>query len=235
MGAVHLEESAPGPRPARGLPTSARRRRRPRPASGDRLRVRHDASGPIFPEIGRYTTPEPLHAATARRLYGPQAYSYAAAQPLRFVDPSGRSPVQGQACSTIGPVTICVPSNGMSMGLVGPVGPAGAAAARGAAAGATGAGTAGAAGTTSGLGAGAFWGGAAAAASAALAPIPGGVVLPEPRCREDDPPDPGFCELVGVDEIIEEIDAWICIYLCPDGTEIYDGQYGGCEPYIPDF
>jgi RHS repeat-associated protein len=41
------------------------------------------------PEIGQYTSPEPLHANLAAGFYGPQAYSYAAQQPLKYVDPDG--------------------------------------------------------------------------------------------------------------------------------------------------
>ena len=45
------------------------------------------------PEIGRYTSPEPLHMSAAVSFAGPQAYSYAAARPLVFVDPDGRNAI----------------------------------------------------------------------------------------------------------------------------------------------
>lgn len=44
-----------------------------------------------MPDVGQYTSPEPLHRSTiARGFYGPLAYSYAAGRPLSFTDPDGR-------------------------------------------------------------------------------------------------------------------------------------------------
>ncbi|MCC7539200.1 MAG: hypothetical protein IT379_23460 [Deltaproteobacteria bacterium] len=44
------------------------------------------------PEIGRYTTPEPLHFDAAAVFHGPQAYAYAAGRPFKYVDPDGQFP-----------------------------------------------------------------------------------------------------------------------------------------------
>jgi hypothetical protein len=198
MGELQI---ATGHRAALRKPASERRRRRPKPASGTRLRIRYDASGLTYPQIGQYTSPEPLHAWTARRLYGPQAYSYATARPLKLVDQDGRVPTERYACSTIGPVTICTPTgNGISIGLVAPVGPAGVAAR--AAAGAP-------AGAGGGAGAGAFWGGVAAAGAAAL--LPGGTYQDE-MCMVES-------------SSTERCEYWsgnwpICTFRCLDGSLI---------------
>lgn len=42
-----------------------------------------------MPEIGQYTSPEPMHMSAAMRFAGPQAYSYAAARPFLWIDPNG--------------------------------------------------------------------------------------------------------------------------------------------------
>jgi RHS repeat-associated protein len=42
-----------------------------------------------IPEIGQYSSPDPMHASSSSTFYGPQAYSYAAARPFMYTDPEG--------------------------------------------------------------------------------------------------------------------------------------------------
>jgi RHS repeat-associated protein len=59
--------------------------------------IRNNGWRLFIPEIGQYTSPEPLHRISAGALYGPHAYSYAAARPLRWTDPSGLYTVDEEA------------------------------------------------------------------------------------------------------------------------------------------
>jgi RHS repeat-associated protein len=44
----------------------------------------------VIPELGQFTSPDADHATWASRFEGPQAFSYAASRPFRFIDPNGR-------------------------------------------------------------------------------------------------------------------------------------------------
>jgi RHS repeat-associated protein len=100
----------------------------------------------LIPRTGTYTAPEPLYRSTVARMYGPQAYSYAAGRPLTYIDPDGR-----QTCASGEGAAQCGAAMGelaaQSAGAAGGGGGAAGASAAGAGAGTAGAGAAGA-GTT---------------------------------------------------------------------------------------
>jgi len=58
------------------------------------VRLVNNGARTLISEIGQYTSPEPLHRqALERGFHGPLAYSFAAANPLRYIDPTGALPI----------------------------------------------------------------------------------------------------------------------------------------------
>lgn len=53
----------------------------------------HNRWRTLVTQTGTYTSPEPLHAFTTQVFHGPQAFSYAAGSPQRYVDADGRHPL----------------------------------------------------------------------------------------------------------------------------------------------